>query len=480
MRLPFFLILIGVTVAAVGWFATDPGTLVFTFRGWRVETSVGIAVLAVAVLTAVLIGIYAVLAGLLRAPKRLRTWRDGRRLRRGLKALAAGMVAVAAGDARGARRAAGKAESAGAETPLTLLLSAQAAQLEGDDRAAEKYFTAMLARPETEFLALRGLIVQAARRGDDARALEYAKRAAKLRPDAGWAQAAEFELAVKQEKWSEAESALKRAIRRGGITTDNGQRHRATLLLMQSRGAERSGFAVEALSLARRARRAAPDFVPAALAEARLQREQGSTRRARRALERAYARNPHPELARALLAFAKGEGEALAHDRLRIAQRLLDLSADAPESYFGAAEAALDAQIWGRARRHLDDAEAALAARAGASPDGTGNAEASGGAGLPARLYRLRARLEEGETGDARAAGHWLHRAATAAPDPRWVCRACGTTQPAWTGLCPSCKGFDTYEWRAPAPVAVIGAESPVLSALSAPASSPGPGAGSP
>src|SRR5690606_15739093 len=109
------------------------------------------------------------------------------------------------------------------------------------------------------------------------------------------------------------------------------------------RDAEQAGFPEEALTLAKRADRAAPDFAPAALARAALDRVQGNARRARRQLERAFGRNPHPEIAQALLGFAEsaesndtkgkdaeggaadGAGETALHDRLRIAQRLLEI-----------------------------------------------------------------------------------------------------------------------------------------------------------
>ena len=90
----------------------------------------------------------------------------------GYRALTQGMVAVAAGDAEEAQKLARKADALLAEPPLTLLLSAQAAQLNGDETARpQRYFTAMLDRAETEFLGLRGLIMQALkrrRRGDGA------------------------------------------------------------------------------------------------------------------------------------------------------------------------------------------------------------------------------------------------------------------------------------------------------------------------
>jgi uncharacterized membrane-anchored protein len=114
-----------------------------------------------------------------------------------------------------------------------------------------------------------------------------------------------------------------------------------------------------------------------------------------------------------------------------------------------AAGAALEAQLWGKARQHLDDAEACL-----------GTDEAPGSL-APARYFRLRARIEEAESGDARTAGQWLLRASNAPADPRWVCRACGEVSAEWHGVCGRCGGFDTMDWRSPAPVGVIGAERP-------------------
>src|SRR5262249_57792128 len=92
---------------------------------------------------------------------------DNRR-RKAYRALTQGMVAVAAGDAGEARRQAKLAGTLLNDPPLTLLLAAQAAQLDGDERAAEKYFRAMLDRPETAFLGLRGLLMQSLKAGNNA------------------------------------------------------------------------------------------------------------------------------------------------------------------------------------------------------------------------------------------------------------------------------------------------------------------------
>ena len=79
------------------------------------------------------------------------------RPRAGYQGFTCGTVAVAAGDPQEARRFARRAEALLAEPPLTLLLSAQAAQIGGDELAAKKVFYGNAAA-KTEFLGLRGLL----------------------------------------------------------------------------------------------------------------------------------------------------------------------------------------------------------------------------------------------------------------------------------------------------------------------------------
>jgi len=107
-----------------------------------------------------------------------------------------------------------------------------------------------------------------------------------------------------------------------------------------------------------------------------------------------------------------------------------------------AGEAALAAQLWGEARRHLT-----LAAEASpATPS--------------RRLCLLMARLEESENGEPKAAREWLDRAIGATLDPCYVCGRCGTAAPEWRSLCAACGGFDTLAWRAPEAQGAIGVYS--------------------
>ena len=67
-----------------------------------------------------------------------------------------------------------------------------------------------------------------------------------------------------------------------------------------------------------------------------------------------------------------------------------------------------------------------------------------------ARVCRLMARLEESEHGDMALARDWLMRASTGAPDPAWVCTACGHVSGGWIIDCGNCHAFDSFSWRTP------------------------------
>src|SRR5690606_40477334 len=131
-------------VAAAVWLADHPGTVEIVWQGRVIETSVGVLAAAIALLILLLWLAQRLWRGLRRAPRSFVEGRRESRRARGYRALTRGLVAVAAGDAAEARRWSRQADVLLAEPPLTLLLSAQAAQLNGDEAAARRHFEAML------------------------------------------------------------------------------------------------------------------------------------------------------------------------------------------------------------------------------------------------------------------------------------------------------------------------------------------------
>lgn len=426
IRIILYIVQVALLVAVAVWLAEHPGEVRIDFLGYRIETSAALVAAAVALLVVAAALIYRFWRSLIQAPGDFAVWRRERRRRKGYRALTQGMVAVAAGDADEARRQARQADVLLGDPPLTMLLAAQAAQLEGDEDAARKYFTAMLDNPETAFLGVRGLLTQANRSGDRAKALELAQRAHAIKPDTPWVLGALFDLQTQAGRWEDALATLKQAARGRQVGEAEARRRRAVLLLAQARAAEAEGRDDTALDRAKDAIDLTPDLVPAVALVARRYLKVGKIRRATRTVERAWAATPHPELAAAYGAIWRDEP---ALDRFKAFERLAQLKPEHPESHIALAEAALEAQLWGAARNHLEQAR---------------KAEPS------ARVLRLLARLEESEHNDLDAARRWLEHAAVAVAAPQWVCTSCGAVSAEWTPLCGHCHAFDGLRWQAP------------------------------
>jgi HemY protein len=337
---------------------------------------------------------------------------------------------LAAGDVAQAQHEAQRATALLDGAPLPLLLAAEAAQQQGDAALARRSFARLLERPESEFLGLRGLLGEALRAGDDAAARSLATRAHQLRPAAPWLTESLLALEARAGDWPAALATIAEGLRRGVLPAARARHHRGAVLYEQSREAERQGDLRRAAGLVAKAQALVPDLAAPAALHARLLLALGRMRVARKAVERAWRSAPHADLARVYL-----DSHAAAEPLAQAAalQRLAEQNPEAAESHIAVAEAAMAAQLWGEARRHLGIAVAA------AAPGGPTR-----------RLCRLMARLEDSEPGDAEAARGWLERAAAATLDPCYVCTRCHAESPQWQAVCRQCGDFDSLGWRIP------------------------------
>lgn len=423
-----FVALIAVLVTVGHQIAEQPGEVQLQWFGQQVTTSVGMLIFATFLISVAMAMLFWLIRLLWRTPGAIGRAIDGSRQRRGYRALTQGMVAVAAGDATEAQRWAEKADVLLNEPPLTMLLSAQAAQLNGDERAARRYFEAMLERDETRFLGLRGLINQAMHEGDDAAALAYTRKAYDLRPKTPWVLETLFELSERLGELGTAQKAVKEAASRKQLTSPEARRKRAVLLLEQSYDDVEGSEA--ALKAARDSHKLAPDLVPATQRYADQLIKSGKPRDAARMLERGWAAAPHPDLV-AVYKRARPEKDGISG--LKALEKLIADAPHHPESRLALAAAALDAGLWGEARRYL----APLVERSDGVPPGD-------------RACQLMARLEESEHGDAEKVRSWLQRSHDAEPAPVWSCGACGALVEHWSPRCGTCNTFDSLTWASP------------------------------
>ena len=160
--------------------------------------------------------------------------------------------------------------------PLTALLKAQAAQLKGDRASARRTFQAMLDRPETELLGLRGLFLEAKRGNDNDAARALAEQAVRTDPRAGWSVNALFDMQARAGDWEGALATLAVARKHGNVEADVALRRRAVLLTAEARDLE-SSQPDKALALANEALRLAPSLIPAAEIAGRLLASKGES-----------------------------------------------------------------------------------------------------------------------------------------------------------------------------------------------------------
>lgn len=443
LRLILFLIVVIALAWGVIWVSDNPGEVSLNWGGWQIETSAGVLAGAVALLTITVALAYRFWLFLTRAPGQITSAHRERRSRKGYKALTKGMVAVAAGDAEESSRQLQKADGLLGEPPLTLLLKAQSAQLNGDETAAERFFMAMLEDPEMEFLGLRGLLNQAIKRGDDKTALELAKRAQALKPKSEWLAEALFELEARAGSWTAAGDALSHMGKLTAMSKGETRHRQAVVAYGESLEVEKAGNPVQALKLAEKAVSLDTAFTAGAIRLAQLYLGRGNTRKAQGVIEKAWGLSPHPDLV-ALYYRARNADDGL--KKVSAAEKLLSFKPHSPESHIALAEAALEARLWGQARTHLG----------AAMEEGR----------MTRKVFTLMAQLEDQDRGDQEQMRHWLARAASAPADPAWVCDDCGHVEAEWMSHCPKCRGFDTMIWDTPPGLVMLGAHEATTALL--------------
>ena len=319
IRVLIFLAALALIAVGLIQLVNQPGMVTVTWHGITYGRPLWQAVLVLLAVIVLLMIVIGAIRALLRAPGNASLFLRTRRRSKGFNAVTQGMIAVGSGDVRRAQKQAVEAQKILGSEPLALLLRAQAAQLSGDRSAAETAFSAMLDDPETKPLGLRGLFVEARRRGDAHKARSIAAEAVKTSPGLPWAGTALLEFQSVEKDWAGALATLARNADNRLIDKETAKRHRAVLLTARAlEQAERDRAAAKTSALD--ALKLAPGLVPAAVLAARLLSDGNDIRKAAKVLETAWRITPHPDLAQAYMGVRLGDS---ARDRLaRIRQAI--------------------------------------------------------------------------------------------------------------------------------------------------------------
>ena len=221
------------------------------------------------------------------------------RERKGYQALSEGMLAIASGDAAAAMSKARKAESYLQKPALTNLLAAQAAEMAGDKAKAAQVYKSLLKDPETKFVGVRGLLKQRLADGNTEVALKLAEKAYDLKPRHTETQDVLLQLQAQSADWSGARKTLAAKLKNGTLPRDLHKRRDAVLALSQAKDVIAEGNSIDAREAAIEANKLSPDLVPAACMAARGYIADGKPKLATRVIKKAWASQPHPDLAAA-------------------------------------------------------------------------------------------------------------------------------------------------------------------------------------
>ncbi len=422
IRIVLFLVLIALAATGAAWIADQPGNVVLSLAGLRIETTMPVLALGLGILVVAVILLWSIITMLWRAPGRIQRGRRERRRARGRNAITKGLLAIGHGDASSARIHAEAARRHAGDDPLTLLLRAQSAQLEGDRAGAHSAFRAMAERADMRLLGLRGLFIEAQRADDPVSAVMIAEEAVKLAPSSTWASQAVLGFRCAKGDWSGALSILDNNLSSGLIDKPTYRRQRGVLLTARALELETSDRDLSRNSVME-AVKLAPTLIPAAVLAGKYESEAHQVRRAMRIVETAWLAQPHPDLA-----------DAYAHVRLgdSARQRLVrveTLAAKTPGHIEGAlalARAAIDAAEFARAREALAPFTAAATQR----------------------VAMLMAEIERTEHGDSGRARAWTLRAVRALHDPVWT--ADGYVSATWRPVSPVSGRLDAFQWQTP------------------------------
>jgi HemY protein len=407
MRRIIALILISAAVVAASWWIGHlSGGLSVQVGQTTFQAPIWVAIVALLLLIVVIYVGSRLFATIFRLPGSFRAGGERRARRKGEAAITSALTALAAREPADARREAARARRLLGETPQTLLLSAYAGSIAGDEAEAEAAFERLAERKDSAFLGLRGLLRLAIQREDFVRAADLARQAEAAHPGAAWLREERTQLALRSGNWAEALQ----------LTHED-----APKAAFGAAAAEAESDPSVALKLAKQAFKRDPSLTYAAIAYARRLRDAGGEKAAQDVLRRSWALAPNPALADFALLPSPDK-----RARLNTGINLVKAAPDHPESKLLLARLSLEAGLPDDAQRHME-----VVRKAGLDQR---------------RVHLLAADIFEAEGNDA-AQKDALRGAASAAPDPEWRCEHCGTTLAAWSPACPVCHTVGRVKW---------------------------------
>ncbi len=402
MGSPFFTttrLLLAIGAAAIGtfvsvWIINNDVPVKFTFLDLPpYETTSSIAIAGMIILFIGVMLLLRILAWLLDLPGSIQRSTAAELQTRDQIAILEGLMAVAAHDLAAARKYFRVVTKQSHGSPAHLLLGAQIAMLEDNDAALLEHSHAMMSDPASELTGLHLLLDAARADGNAALAVSYAEQIQRRRPGDRWLLGIAVELYAQAGEWAKLKDAARKAAAARVVDSKKAARYGAMADYGLGVQAAQQGELDTAERQLKLALRQDADFLPAAVKLADIAIRKDDSKQATEVLAKAWARNPHPELAERFMQMYRSLPARMQLDR---AQRLIRKNPFHPESAAFVAKIALEANSASTARRILGEA---------LKRHNT------------VRLCQLMLAAQIASEADAETLTYWAHRCTEASPD---------------------------------------------------------------
>lgn len=425
----WFFIKIIVLVGVSAWLVSIPGSMEVTLFDYKLTVQTGVFVLCALILLILLFLIYKIIRAVFSVPKILAKKQEDHRQQKGFSALTRGLVAVAAGDTK---QASNYAKQARVLLPdqngLQLLLEAQAATMRGEGGLAQNRFQELMQDKDAGFLGIRGLLKAAIDKGNIRLALTYAEQAAKIHKDKEWVQQTLYVLQIQNRLWSDALETGKKLVKINPTLKDKIETDTIAIYLMRYDYEVEKGDSSTAYNFLKKAKKLDAVFAPTVARMLDYHLSDNKISKAVKLFKQTWAEKPHSDLAD----YAFRLGPSPVQDQGKYLKWFKDIVALCPESVESqilAARATMDIELWGEAKAYLMVAEKIEPA---------------------ARLYRLRAIVEQNSTHNEDSIRTLMEKASESMPDKVWICTQTGIIYDQWMPIAAPHGSFNTIKWAYP------------------------------
>ena len=279
----WFLIKTGVFIALLMGLLSLSGDIMIIFEGYTFSTTLGIFVALTLVVFWVLSVVLRSLNAIINAPSILRRRSEHIGHKKGLRALAFGLSAVAAGDLRMAAYHSSKVTKyLRNDFGLGDLLRGMIAVQKNDEKQAYTAFESMTRHKGTSFLGYKSLITTAIEKKDYRYARVLLDRAATHHPKNKWVMDTQYRMETRTLHFAHAAELLKSLKKNGFISKPDYKSEKAYLLF--------------GLGEWEKAYKHAPQSLPLGLALLKNYTVRGKRRASLNIIKRLWAVNPHPDL----------------------------------------------------------------------------------------------------------------------------------------------------------------------------------------